>query len=76
MKKLLSILLLAGCAHKPLAPVPAPSVGAVKSGILRAQTQITAAGAFAEEIGGHISAARSKAERIDGKTTVILENWQ
>ncbi len=76
MKKLLSILLLAGCIHQPSAPVPAPSVAAVKSGILQAQTQMTAARASAEEIGGHISAARSRAERIDGKATVILENWQ
>ncbi|CAN5327257.1 hypothetical protein BH09VER1_BH09VER1_48990 [soil metagenome] len=78
MKNLLLIpaLFCFGCAHRASVAVPAPSVGAVKAEIHQAQAQLVAAQASVEQIGTHLKAARTKADRIDGKATVVLENWK
>lgn len=76
MKRLLMpFLLLAGCAHQLPVAIPTPSLGAVKSGIGQAQSQLRQVRSAAEQIGGHITEARSKANRIDAKATILLEHW-
>lgn len=76
MKRLLPFLLLMGCAHPRVAPAPGPSVGAVKAGLSGAQSQLADAKASAERIGEKLAMARTKAQRIDGKATVLLDHWQ
>lgn len=80
MRHLLFIVLACGaaggCVHRGAKPAPAPSVGAVKSGLSQAQVQLGTAQAEVGKIGERVTAARNKAERIDHKATVLLENWR
>jgi len=66
---------LSSCAPSPPC-LPVPSVGGIKAEIGDAKQVIRAARSSAERIGGGISSARTKAERIEGKAAVILEHWQ
>lgn len=72
---LISLLLLAGCAHRPPVAVPAPSVSAVKASLSQAQAQLADLRGSTEAVYHRVSAARTRAQRIDDKATVLLEHW-
>lgn len=72
---LLVIVVLVGCAHRKVEKLPVPSVVGVKGDISDAKAVIQAARGNVEEIGDHLTQARNKASRIDGKARVLLENW-
>lgn len=80
MKKFFLYLLVGvvagGCVHRSIEPAPAPSACDVKASIGHAQELLVEAHGSIEQIGRQVGAARTKAERIDHKATVILENWQ
>ena len=69
-------LALSACAHRQNKPSGVPSVAVVAEEISDAKAVVRAAVVNANRIGDRVSAAHTKAERIEGKAAVILENWR
>ncbi len=69
------VLTLCACAREQKV-VAAPSVSALAGQIYDGKAVIRQAKGAANIIGDRLNAARTKAERIDYKAQIILENWQ
>jgi hypothetical protein len=68
-----ALALFSGCAPTPAAP---PQTAALTSHIQKAESSANAAADSAIKIHSRVSSAATITSRIDGKATVILENWR